>query len=253
MWIDCQPDPQRVLGPQLFVSTCPCTPRCGFPSPGSPVPGHVIFLLLLFLTIRPVNSAAAASSLSFSDSIHSKSASRPQPFSARHRPFLACDVILAESRFAKPVASTAPFVNRARQHPNHNLKSNPESGLTARARGIGIQQFTPPRPLQRVSVFWFEISRCSLSEVRKFDFSRQPRITSQFLVVPSRFHHRPLPIAHRAHRAHRAHHSSPVTHCRPPAIATGLVLAFFLYQSLHTASATPLSPGERVCGLPRAQ
>jgi len=234
VWINCQPAPQRVLGPQLFVSTCPCTPRCGFPSPGSPVPSHVhvIFLLLLFLTIRPVNTSAAAASFSFSDSIDSKSAARPPTFPrARHRPFLACDVILAESRFAKPVASTAPFVNRARQH-SPQPQIQPRKRLTARARGIGIQQFAPPELPRRVSALWSDILRCSLSEVRKFDFSRQPRITSQFPVVPSRFHRRPSPIDHHPSPSHASpiHPLSTADHRNTPG------LAFFLSHPVTAAA-----------------
>lgn len=67
VWIAARPAPHRVLGPQLFVSTCPpatTAPRCGFP-PQDPHHVTCYFPLLLFLTIPPGPKPPSASLLLF--------------------------------------------------------------------------------------------------------------------------------------------------------------------------------------------
>ena len=141
VWIAARPAPHRVLGPQLFVSTCPLPPR----RPDAAFLPRILTTLLviflcfsLFLTIRPVqNPHRPACSCFFfprlENQIPTAGATSPSL-----RPFLflsplAGDVIHAQSRFAKPPAQHSTSPEPCTTTPNLNLEIQPGIRLTARA------------------------------------------------------------------------------------------------------------------------
>ena len=136
VWIAARPAPHRVLGPQLFVSTCPC--HHGAPmrlsSPGSS-PRYLLFSSAFIFdhparSKTPIGQPAPVSF--FPDSI-----TKSQP-RARHLPASArfCFSRLLPATSSTPSRdsrsrqhSTAPLLNRARQHQTSTSKSNRESDL----------------------------------------------------------------------------------------------------------------------------